>query len=72
MSKKFEKITLTTCIETYWPTDRKESLGMTALDELIPLIEKYCTEVTLLDYDLEGEYELVKKPEAKEVERDED
>jgi hypothetical protein len=45
---------------------------MTALDELIPLIEKYCTEVTLLDYDLEGEYELVKKPEAKEVERDED
>jgi len=60
MSKKFEKITLTTCLDTY---GSKHAAGMTALDELIPMIEKYCTEVTLIDYDIEGEYELVKKPD---------
>ena len=63
MPKKFEKITLTTCLDTY---GSKHAAGMTALDELIPLIEKYCTEVTLIDYDLEGEYELLLRPTEEE------
>ena len=32
---------------------------MTALDALIPLIRDTLCDVTLLDYDIEGEYELV-------------
>ena len=58
MTKIFEKITLPTCIDTF---GSKHAQGMTALDELIPLIEKYCVEITLIDYDVEGDYELVKK-----------
>jgi|TARA_R100000306_G_scaffold61314_2_gene63521 hypothetical protein len=63
MTRKFEKITLTTCLDTY---GSKHAAAMTALDELIPLIEKYCTEVTLIDYDLEGEYELLLRPTEEE------
>ena len=59
MNKKFEKIVLTTCIETHGGN----SIGMTALDEIIPAIEKFAAEVTVLNYDIEGEYELVKKPD---------
>ena len=53
MAKVFEKITLTTCIETY--RDEKES-HMSALDELISVIEKHCSEVTVIDYAFEGNY----------------
>ena len=60
MTKKFEKITLITCIDTF---GSKHSAGMTALDALIPLIETI--DVTLIDYDIEGEYELVLKAKAK-------
>jgi hypothetical protein len=56
MTKKFEKITLITCIDTF---GSKHSDGMTALDALIPLIRDTLCDVTLLDYDIEGEYELV-------------
>jgi predicted metal-dependent peptidase len=59
MTKKFEKITLITCIDTYGST---VAAGMTALDELVDLIAKHATEVTLIDYDLEGEYELRRLP----------
>ena len=59
MTKKFEKIVLTTCIETY---GEMHSDTTTALDEIIPAIEKFAHGVTVLDYDIEGEYELVKKP----------
>jgi hypothetical protein len=62
MTKLFEKITLTTCIETY--RDEKES-HISALDELISVIQGHCSEVTLIDYALEGNYELVKKKEVK-------
>jgi hypothetical protein len=61
MAKKFEKITLITCIETY---GSKHAAGMTALDELLPLIEEYSVEVTLIDYDIKDEYELVKKADT--------
>ena len=61
MAKVFEKITLTTCIETY--RDEEES-HISALDELISVIEKHCSEVTLIDYAFEGNYELVKKKEV--------
>jgi hypothetical protein len=62
MTKKFEKITLITCIDTF---GSKHSAGMTALDALIPMIETISTDVTLIDYDIEGEYELVLKAKAK-------
>ena len=58
MDKKFEKIVLTTYIETY----DGDPIGMTALDEILQAIEKFAYGVTVLDYDIEGEYELVKKP----------
>jgi predicted metal-dependent peptidase len=58
--KKFEKITLVTCIDTYGSTS---TAGMTALDELVQLITKHATEVTLIDYDNGVEYELVEKAE---------
>jgi hypothetical protein len=69
MSHKIEKITITTMIDTYGDTN---SIEMTALDRVIPLIEKYAdsldgADFTLIDWDVEGEYELVKKPEAKEM-----
>jgi len=60
MTKKFEKITLITCIDTY---QVNEDCGMTALDELVDLISKHATEVTLIDYDNPVEYEL----KAKEI-----
>ncbi len=63
MTKKFEKITLITCIDTYGST---VAAGMTALDELISLISKHATEVTLIDYDDPVEYELVEKVEKVE------
>jgi len=59
MTKKFEKITLITCIDTF---GSKHSAEITALDALIPLIETI--DVTLIDYDIEGEYELVLKAKA--------
>ena len=59
MNKKFEKIVLTTCIETF----DGDPIGMTALDQILPAIEKFATEVVIVDYDIVGEYELVKKPE---------
>ena len=62
MTKKFEKITLITCIDTYGST---VDAGMTALDELVSLISKHATEVTLIDYDNPVDYELVEK--AKEI-----
>ena len=62
MTKKFEKITLITCIDAY---NSKHDAGITALDELIPIIERYAENLTLIDYDLEGEYELVKQPDGK-------
>jgi hypothetical protein len=66
MTKKFEKITLITCIDTYGsPVVGSAADGMTALDELISLISKHATEVTLIDYDNPVEYELVEK--AKEI-----
>ena len=58
MTKKFEKITLMTMIEVFG--DKHDS----ALDEIVPLIEEYTSgggDVTLIDWDLDGEYELVKK-----------
>jgi hypothetical protein len=61
--KKFERITLVTCIETYRATC---DTAMTALDELIDVINKHSVEVTLIDYEAE-EYELVLKPKAEEV-----
>ena len=60
MTKKFEKIVLTTCIETYGG----DTSGMTSLDQILPVIEKYTPKVTVLDYFIQGEYELVKKPEG--------
>jgi hypothetical protein len=65
MTKKFEKITLITCIDTF---GSKHAAGMTALDALIPLIDARATEVTLIDYDIEGEYELVLKAKGQEEE----
>ncbi len=59
VTKKFEKIVLTTCIETYGG----DTSGMTSLDEILQAIEKFAYGVTVLDYDIEGEYELVKKPD---------
>ena len=62
--KKFERITLVTCIETFGgPCDTAMA---TALDELIDVINKHSVEVTLIDYEAE-EYELVLKPKAEEV-----
>jgi hypothetical protein len=58
--KKFEKITLLTCIDAYEST---RTVGMSALDEVVELISKHATEVTLIDYDNPVEYELVKKAE---------
>ena len=55
MTKKFEKITLITCIDTY--------VAPTALDELVYLLSKHATGVTLIDYDDPVEYELVEKIE---------
>ena len=59
MTKKFEKIVLTTCIETH---GEMHSDTTTALDEIIPAIEKFAHGVIVLDYFIQGEYELVKKP----------
>ena len=53
-----EEIVLTTCIETF----DGDPIGMTALDQILPAIEKFATEVVIVDYDIVGEYELVKKP----------
>ena len=58
MDKKFEKIVLTTCIEIF----DGDPIGMTALDQILPAIEKFATEVILVDYAIVGECELVKKP----------
>ena len=61
MTKKFEKITLMTMIEVFG--DKHDS-ALSALDEIVPLIEEYTSgggDVTLIDWDLDGEYELVKK-----------
>jgi hypothetical protein len=63
MTKKFEKITLITCIDTF---GSKLAPGMTALDELIPLIDKYCADVMLIDYDVAGNYELVEIADTRE------
>ena len=52
---KFEKITLITCIDPW--------VAPTALDELVDLISKHATNVTLIDYDNPVEYELVEKVE---------
>jgi hypothetical protein len=61
--KKFEKFTVVTCMETY--SDGKTAVS--ALDALVPaIIEGVDSEVTLIDIEVEGEYELVKKAE-KEV-----
>jgi len=65
MTKKFEKITLITCIDTF---GSKHSDGMTALDALIPLIRDTLCDVTLIDYDIEGEYELVLRANATQEE----
>jgi len=56
--KKFEKITLITSVQSHGTAN---SAGITALDHIIPTLEKYLSaDVTLIDYD-ESEYELVEK-----------
>ena len=59
--KKFEKITLLTCIDTYGST---RTAGISALDELVGVISKHATEITLVDYDDPVEYALVKIEEV--------
>jgi len=57
--KKFEKITLITAVQSHGTTN---SVGITALDHIVPTLEKYLSaDVTLIDYDIESEYELVEK-----------
>ena len=69
MVKKFEKITLTTAIETYRDANHHESLAMSALDELLPIIEKHLVESNLIDWEHLGCFELTKvEPEPKESE----
>jgi len=58
MAKKFEKIILTTAIETYRDSDHPDAESMSALDELIPIIEKYASEVTVVDYEHGGDFTL--------------
>ena len=47
--KKYEKLTLITAVQTYWDNP-KRSQEVSALDEIILLIEKHSQEVTILDY----------------------
>lgn len=58
MGKKYEKIILTTALETNRDSDHPDSKSMSALDELIPLIEKYASEVTVVDYEHGGDFTL--------------
>ena len=59
--KKFEKITLITSVETRKPNGTTSTAGITALDHIIPTLEKYLSaDITLIDYE-ESEYELVEK-----------
>ena len=69
MGKKFEKITSTTAIETYRDANHHESLAMSALDELLPIVEKHLGESSLIDWQHLGGVELTKvEPEPKESE----
>ena len=60
MTVKFEKITLWTSIQTYGANDR----GLSALDYILPALDKLEGECQLLDYDGE-DYKLVKVRKAK-------
>jgi hypothetical protein len=60
MTVKFEKITLWTARETYGVNDR----GLSALDYIIPELDKLDVECKVLDYDTE-DYKLVKVEESK-------
>jgi hypothetical protein len=61
--KKFERFTVTTCVEIYHEGDAETS----ALDTLIAsILDGIDAEVTLIEVEYEGEYELVLKSQAED------
>jgi hypothetical protein len=61
-SVKFEKITLITATETY-EDDGSSVTSYCALDEIIPMIEKYGDLVTLISYSNGTDLELIERRE---------
>ena len=61
MSKKYEKITLITAIDSFGNMQ-----GVSALDEILPILNKHLSEVTILDYENGIDLEL---KEVKELEQ---
>ena len=52
MTMKYEKITLTVAIPTYG-TSKADAAGITALDVIVPLLEKAGDGLVLIDHDSE-------------------
>jgi hypothetical protein len=63
--KKFERFTITTCVEI----DHEGDAETSSLDTLIAsILDGIDAEVTLIEVEYEGEFELVRKrPQAEEV-----
>ncbi len=61
-NKKFEKITLITAIDTYgFPLENTQ--GTTALDEILSILHKHLSEVTIVDYGNTTDLELIERRE---------
>ena len=61
---KFEKIVLWTATKIY-SSDRHVWKGMSALDSILQSVQVQCDDVEIIDFQVEGEYKLVKIEEEK-------
>ena len=62
MTVKYEKIILTTAMETYQADDSPKNASMSALDEIMSVLREHLEEVILIDQDVE-DCQLIKAPE---------
>jgi hypothetical protein len=67
MTKKFEKIMLTLATETYWPAGDYRTKEVSALDALLPIMEKHSVEVSVIDWEHHGEFEFKEITESEET-----
>ena len=61
-SVKFEKITLITSTQTY-TVDVSSETSYGALDEILPILDKHLSDVTIVDYENITDLELIERRE---------